>query len=601
MRPSGDLAQSRKVVPNMEKHSKCVARLGVGFLVVVALVLQSAACLPAAAKAGHAPSVTQPAWTDGAASGQSAMSPYPIGNPTLKELYVAPNGNDGDSGLTPGRPLRTISAAWAKIPEGAALTGTGYRINLLPGEYPCEPGEPDDCQNYFANRTGTYQYPIILRAQNGAGTVTIRGGFDLNSMAYLYLLDLTLAGGTPLPTNLSGNNLLHIANSHHILLRGLTLAGPDCPSDTCNNLQEVLKVNQAQYFYVESSVIGGAWHSAVDYFSVQYGHFLNNRVHTTGQWGMYVKGGTAYLRVEGNEFDHCQLGFQAGQSSNLATMRSPWLHYEAYDIKFVNNVMHDLAGVGLSASGAYNVLFAYNTLYRVGTSTDPGYALAQAVQGERGCTATDELPDPVTACDALIAQGGWGPNFLIDNQPVIPNRSVYIYNNLIYNPAPSQTQYTHLSVYGPVDLPAGFQNIASPVATDNNLVIAGNLIWNGPQDHPLGIDESSGCQPSNPTCNAARLAANNTINQVEPQLVNPAGGNYRPAPGGNVFSAATFAIPDFIWSDAPSSPAVPAGTLANAVPRDRAGNARPDPGPPGAYAGATTTPAFAVYLPMILR
>ena len=33
-------------------------------------------------------------------------------------------------------------------------------------------------------------------------------------------------------------------------------------------------------------------------------------------------------------------------SANLAVMRSPWLHYEAYDIKFVNNVLHDLPGVG---------------------------------------------------------------------------------------------------------------------------------------------------------------------------------------------------------------------------------------------------------------
>jgi len=583
-----------------EKPWKRVACLRIAILVLVALIFQPAPSTPAGSNVSHALSATQPTLTDGRASGPSALFSYPIGYPTLTELYVSPSGNDASSGLLPGTPLKTLTAAWAKIPEGTTLTTTGYRINLLPGEYPCEPAEPDDCQNYLANRTGTYQYPIILRAHNGAGTVTIRGGFDFDTVAYLYLLDLTLAGGTPLPTNLSGNNLLHLANSHHILLRGLTLAGPNCPTDACNNLQEVLKVNQAQYVYVENSVIGGAWHSAVDYFSVQYGHFLNNRVHTTGQWGMYVKGGTAYLRVEGNEFDHCQLGFQAGQSSNLAVMRSPWLHYEAYDIKFVNNVLHDLPGVGLSASGAYNILFAYNTLYRVGTSADPSYALMQAVQGERGCGATDELPNPVPVCVALIRQGGWGPNHLTDNQPAIPNRKIYVYNNLIYNPAPSQTLYTHLSIFGPINLPAGFQNIASPVASDNNLVIAGNLIWNGPVDHPLGIDETSGCQPSNPTCNAVQLATTNTINQIEPQLLDPTSGNYRPVLGGNVYSATTFVIPDFTWSDAPSSPAVPMGTLANAVPYDRDGNARPAPGPPGAYVGAAT-PAFAVYLPLIMR
>ncbi len=201
---------------------------------------------------------------------------------------------------------------------------------------------------------------------------------------------------------------------------------------------------------------------------------------------------------------------------------------------------------------------------------------------------------------ALTSQGGWGPTFLTDNQPVIPNRNIYMFNNLIYNPRPGQTLYAHLNVFPPQDLPAGFENIASPVATDNNLVIAGNLIWNGPQDHPLGIDESSGCQDSNPTCNAAQLTARNTINRVEPQMVNPAGGNYRPAPGGNVFSVTTYAIPDFVWSDAPSSPGVPVGTLSNAVPRDRAGHARPNPGPPGAYVGLGA-PSLPVFLPMILR
>jgi len=546
------------------------------------------------------PSATKSAPADSEPSWKTAPIPYPIGSPTLAELYVSPTGNDANSGLGPDAPLKTLAAAWDKIPEGVTLTATGYRINLLPGEYPCEPAEPDDCRNYLANRTGASQYPIILRAYNGAGTVTIRGGFDFNAVAYLYLLDLTLAGGTPLPTNLSGNNLLHLANSRNVLLRGLTLAGPDCATDACNNLQEVLKVNQVQYLYVEDSVISGAWHSAVDYFSVQYGHFVNNRLHTAGQWCMYVKGGTAYLRVEGNEFHDCQLGFQAGQSSNLAVMRSPWLHYEAYDIKFVNNVLHDLPGVGLSVSGGYNILFAYNTLYRVGTATDPGYALVQTVHGERGCSATDEMPDPVSACVALIGQGGWGPNYQTDNVPAIPNRNVYVYNNLIYNPAPSQTLYTHFGIYGPIDLPAGFRNISSPVAADNNLVMAGNLIWNGPVDHPLGIDETTGCQPSNPTCNAAQLTANNTINQIEPQLLDPEGGDYRPAPGSNVYSAATYAIPDFTWSDAPGLPIVPVGTLANAVPYDRAGNARPAPGPPGAYVGEATT-ALTVYLPPTVR
>ena len=278
---------------------------------------------------------------------------------------------------------------------------------------------------------------------------------------------------------------------------------------------------------------------------------------------MYLKGGTAYMRVEGNEFYGCQLGFQAGQSSNFAVMRAPWLHYEAYDIKFVNNVLHHLPGVAVSVSGGYNILIAYNTLYNVGTSPNPSYALLQAVRGERGCDATDELPLPVPVCLGFISAGGWGPNYFTANLPAIPNRNLYVYNNLIYNPPYTQTLYAHLNIWGPIAPPSGFQNLPASIATDTNLVMAGNLIWNGPSSHPLGVDETTGCAPSNPTCNATQLVISNTINTVEPQLVNPAGGDYRPVLNGNVFSVTTYAVPDFAW--AIFTPTVPSGMLTNTV------------------------------------
>ncbi len=524
--------------------------------------------------AGQTPLPTPP-------GGAAPSSLYPIGNPVLTELYVSPSGSDGNSGLAQNAPLQTIGAAWEKIPEGGALSSTGFRINLLPGVYPCEPAEPDNCQNAYHNRRGTAQYPIILRALHGPGTVEVRGGFDISQVAYLYLIDLSLAGGGELPTNQSGNNLLHLVESEHILLRGVRLIGPDCANDTCNNLQEVLKVNQVQYLYVEESEIGGAWHSSVDFFNVQTGHFIHNNVHTAGQWCMYVKGGTSYLRVEGNEFHHCQLGFQAGQSSNLAVMRSPWYQYEAYDIKFVNNLLHDLPGVALSVSGGYNILFAYNTVYRAAGDTASGYTLVQTVLGERGCNATDELPNPLPICRSSLAAGAWGPQILSDNQPGIPNRSVYIYDNLIYNPAGIQSLYAQFYFQGSMARPAGFQNLPDTITSDDNLRIAGNVIWNGPADHPLGIDAGSGCQDLNPTCNAAQLIAENAINKFEPQLANPAGGNYRPAVGSNLYAQAATPIPDFGWRDAP--PGVPAGTLSNAVGTDRDGNLRSSSSPVGAY------------------
>ena len=522
---------------------------------------------------------------------------YDIGNPVLTDIWVDPaNGINSNSGASRATAVKTITEAWNRIPSGSPLNSTGYRVNLVTGTYPCEPGpEAINCQNYFDNRIGTYQYPVIIRAVDGPGTATVRGGFNLKGVSYLYLMDLALRGGIPLPVNSSGNNLLHLEAGEHVLLRNLTLAGPDCDNDSCNNLQEVLKVNQSRYLYVEGCDIGGAWHTSVDYMVVQYGHFMNNSVHTAGQWGMYTKGGTSYLRIEGNEFHHSQLGFEAGQSANFAVMLSPWLHYDVYDIKFVNNVLHDIPGVAMSVSGGYNVLLAYNTLYRVGIATDNGYPLLYGVHAGRGCNATDELRKPVPVCKRYIADGGWGPDFLTESVDVVPNRNVYIYNNLFYNPSPTRTMYSHFGIQGPLAPHTGFIHFPNPSAADNNLVIRGNMIWNGPSDLPLGVEETNqGCQPSNPTCNALQLRADNAINATEPQLTNPGNGNFRPVTGGTVFSSVTYPIPDFVWTDAPASPPVPGGMVSNLVPVDRDGNVRTTTGPPGAY--AMTNPSCVVSL-----
>jgi hypothetical protein len=487
----------------------------------------------------------------------SAANTYDVGSPVLTDLWVSPAGNDSNSGTSSGAPLKTLTAAWEKIP--ATMTVTGYRINLMSGAYPCEPDEPDNCQNYFSGRTGTYAYPIVIQSAAGPGTVTVRGGMNIADVSYLYLMNLTLDGGTPLPTNSSGNNLLHLDHVDHVLLRGMTLSGPSCAADTCNNLQEVLKANQAQHLYVENSVIGGAWHSAVDYFVVQYGHFINNEVHTAGQWCMYVKGGTSYLRVEGNDYHDCQMGFSAGQSGNFAVFRAPWLHYDVYDLKFFNNQLRDLPGVGMSVAGGYNVLLAHNTLYRVGTSAGNGYSLIDVVRAERGCNPTDELPDPLPSCQAFIADGGWGPNFVVDNQDVVPNRNVYIYNNVFYNPAPLRTLYTHFTLWGSIARPDGFVNFPNPVVTDDNLQIRGNLIWNGDASMPLGIEGTDACAATNPSCNETLLRSDNTLNTLEPQFEVSATGRLSPT-GDWRSGITTYAIPDFGW-DLP----VPVGTTSNAM------------------------------------
>jgi hypothetical protein len=185
-----------------------------------------------------------------------------------------------------------------------------------------------------------------------------------------------------------------------------------------------------------------AWNRAVDFVAVQHGHIVGNRVHNAQDWCMYQKGGSAYFRVEGNEFYDCGTGgFTAGQGTGFQFMTAPWLHYEAYDIKVVNNLIHDTAGAGLGVNGGYNILLAYNTLYRVGVRDH----VLEIVHGRRGCDGGD-----AAHCQPLIDAGGWG--LTGDEAQFIPNRNVYVYNNIIYNPAGYQSSQ-QFDIRGPVTPP----------------------------------------------------------------------------------------------------------------------------------------------------
>ena len=502
--------------------------------------------------------LTGPGWSQ---SFEPAV--YDMGSPTLLDIWVDPvNGNDGRTGASRALALRTLTAAWNRIPRGVALT-TGYRLLLTAGAHSQTPG-------WYDARQGSFAFPVILQAVDGEGTALLPN-MDIYDCHYLYLLGLHLRSG--------GGDVLHLASCRSVLVRDCTIEGQG-DIGNYDGPQEGMKVNQTQYLYVENCDISGGWDNAFDCVAVQYGHVIRSKIHRGGDWCMYVKGGSAHLRIEGNEFyDGRTGGFTAGQGTGFEYMVSPWLHYEAEDIKFVNNVVHHTGTVGLGVNGGYNILMAYNTLYKAVTNDH----VIEVTQGSRSC-------DGDTAqCDLNHAAGGWGLSSGGDGQ-YIPSRNVYIFNNLIYNPPGFGNGWSHFTVPGPVTPPAGSQ-VPSPSTVDFNLRIQGNLIWNGPVGHPLGIGEAGqGGQPSNPTCHPTLVLAQNTLNQFQPQLIDPENGDFRPVPGGNVFGALTYAIPDFPGNDRPQPPLAPQGNLINTVPRDWTGLTRIQVGPPGAYGVVSLPP-----------
>lgn len=474
----------------------------------------------------------------------SDAAPYDPGSPRLTDIYVSPNGDDNDSGASPDQALQTISAAWERIPQGVELADTGYHILIMPGTYPAEAAP-----NYWESHYGTFDHPIILEAANGLNTAYLPS-INLYDIHYLYLINLNLE---------IGSDALHCEKCDHILVRRSRFVGADPETF---NAQETVKFNQSQYVYFENNDIAGAWDNTVDFVSVQYGHFFNNHIHNSGDWCMYLKGGSAYFLIAGNEYDHCGTGgFTAGQGTGFQFMTKPWIQYEAYDIKFVNNIIHDTEGAGVGVQGGYNILIAYNTMYRVGQRShllEIGYGL-RSCDGQPGDDGRDR-------CGQYLAAGGWGTTIVDDgtNEVHIPNRNVFVYNNLIYNPAGYRSGYQHMEIFAPADEATQIgSNVPNPARADENLQIRGNIIWNGDTSMPLGIentDSPAGCQGDNSTCNVAQLMAENAINQFEPQLTNPAQGDFKPSEPATLATVYKQPIPDFTW-DIP----VPQGDLSNQI------------------------------------
>ena len=489
---------------------------------------------------------------------------YDIGSPVVEDVYVDPDsGNDGNSGSSRSDALRTVAEAWDRIPQGSTLSGNGYRINLLPGSYP-----EDTLPNYWEDRHGTATFPIIIQAADGQGTATLGGDINMYDVSYFYLINFNII---PDPAG----DVFHCEQCDHILMRGMVMNGA---GQGVRAAHETIKINQSRHIYIEESNIGGSYENAIDFVSVQRGHIIGNKIHDADDWCAYVKGGSALFLVEKNEFYNCGTGgFTAGQGTGFEYMVSPWLHYEAYDVKFVNNIIHDVEGAAFGVNGGYNILMAFNTAYRVGSRSH----LIEFVFGGRSCDGDS------ASCTANRNAGGWGPPTAGADEQPIGNKNIFVYNNIIYNPAGYESQWQHLAVYGPRNADAG-TNVPSPQRADVNLRIKGNIIWNGDSSKPLGIGDG-GCNNGNPTCNEAQLLSDNAINTVEPDFINAADEDFRPVSGGVLEGLAAVSIPDFSGGDQVTTPLAPAGNLDNSVPDDLGGASRSNATARGAYASHTSS------------
>jgi Right handed beta helix region len=545
-----------------------------------------------------------------------------------QRLFVSPDGNDASQG-TQSSPFRTLMHAWN---VAAQTTDRLCLITLLGGRGNYDPMNQDRVGIDYIILEGqrrTASAPIVIQGQRREGGF-LRLGLSLASSSYIYLVDLSVE-------NQPGGNGegVQIQECDNVLIRncyidGASRLGPFGRDSEGRCMRELavtvcrdgLKVNQSTNIFIEDCEIRGGENNCIDFVAVQNGHIVGNHLHDVGAWGLWVKGGSAYLHIEGNRIYNCVTGgFSAGQGSGLQFMTRPFLHYEAYAIRFVNNIVHDIVGSGLGVQGGYNILLAYNTLYRVGCRS---HAI-QVGFGERTCDAPGAASDPSVSneereqaidrtrdlCATRLTAGGWGtscmyytdingvenPEQCSDFEP-IPSRHVYIYNNLIYNPSDYSSPDGQFSISAEADPgPSSSSNIPTPTRVDGDLQIRGNLIWNGPADMRMGRPEipdfesspHGGCNGG--TCSPSDLRMYNSINTAgfEPILRNPSGNDFHLRPDfwarlifdrryRELVRRLIVDLPPFDWSDVPplrdDTRANPPEELRNVVVRDYDGTCR---------------------------
>jgi hypothetical protein len=476
---------------------------------------------------------------------------YVLGQPSSwRDVWVDPvagedDGDDPQRGRVRTRAFRTLAAAWRSLPEGTQ--SEAIRFRLLPGTH---------IGAYLESRRGTAERPIVIEPADGPGTVVFRqsaagdqGSIQFVGCGHVAVQDLRV--------DVRGGDAMQCEACEYMLLRRLRLN-----SVRSEGQDETLKLNQSRHCYIEDCEITDAGDNCIDVVGVQQGHIVRCRIGNSGDWGAYLKGGSAHWIVADNEIFGCGTGgFTAGQGSGFQFMVPPYVHYEAYDVKVFNNLIHDCEGAGLGVNGGYNILFAHNTCWRVGSRSH----LFEAVHGRRGCDGGE-----AGLCEPLRVAGGWGTSG--EEEQYIPNRHVWVYNNLFLNPADFANGGQLITVAGPATPPAG-SNVASPARADDDLIFRGNVFWSLPEDTLLGVgDPDGGCVSG--SCTPELIRSQNAVNRIAPDLVAPGGGDFRPREGSVLSAYPALAIPSFSWVDAPTSPPVPQGMLENVVAADRAGRSR---------------------------
>lgn len=440
----------------------------------------------------------------------AAVPGEPSLQPGGRTVYVSSlRGSDSAPG-TRARPLRTVTAAWARVPMSRALARP-YTIVLLAGRWTAA-----QTPNYWESRWGTSRAPVILRAERpGSATLPAVNMFDVRWL---------VVDGVMFSDQF---DLFHCERCRHVLIERSHFEGSQ-------QLLDTVKFNQSSWVFLRGNRIRGASMNPLQFVAVQHGAVTGNELSNGGDWCAYVKGGSADIVIANNRVHDCVTGgLLAGQGSGLQFMVPPFDQYEAYGIVITGNWIWRIRGAGVGVNGAANVAIVNNHLWDTG-------ATSHTVEIDYGLRTCDGQPgDPGRSlCQRYLDQGAWGTTRVDDgtNQVRIPNLTITVAGNVIANPRQQGDEL--LDIPGPFSGPSQSGSGLGRVRADRGLRIYHNLFAVG-KGLPNGTDNCTA-----PDC--AALRSRNTV--TDPS--NP----FRAAAHGDLTLTrpwVTATVPAFVWSGFP--------------------------------------------------
>lgn len=215
---------------------------------------------------------------------------------------------------------------------------------------------------FFSNLQGTANQWITIRNATGE-TATFEGGsnaIQLTDPAYLRIAGLVFQHQTGNGVNVDDGGS-YSTSAHHVVFDGCTFRDMNA---TGNN--DLLKLSGLDSFTVRNCrfLNGATGGSGADMVGCHYGVFEKNVFENQGSNCIQAKGGTAWIRMEGNLFRNGgQRTLNLGGSTGLQFFRPDTAHYEAAHLQVFSNVFIG-SWAPIAYVGAVHVEVVNNTFYQ---------------------------------------------------------------------------------------------------------------------------------------------------------------------------------------------------------------------------------------------